>query len=209
MTEAWLKHMPVVAILRGVTPDEVVAVARTLHDAGIRAIEVPLNSPEPLRSIERLVQTFGDDCLVGAGTVLSPDKVDAVRAVGGQLIVSPNIDVSVIARTVALDMVSMPGFSTGTEAFAAIGAGARHLKLFPASSHAPGHVKALKAVLPADVAVYAVGGVTAANLQPWVDAGVTGFGSGGDLYKPGVDLGQMADRAAGLVAAVRAALKLS
>ncbi|MDE1146855.1 MAG: 2-dehydro-3-deoxy-6-phosphogalactonate aldolase [Azospirillaceae bacterium] len=209
MTEAWLKQLPVVAILRGVKPEEAVAVGTALHAAGIRAIEVPLNSPEPLRSIERLVKHFGDDCLVGAGTVLTPDQVGQVHGVGGQLVVSPNVDTAVIARTVSLGMVSMPGFSTATEAFAAIGAGSRYLKLFPASSHAPGHVKALKAVLPPDVGVYAVGGVTPANLQDWVDAGVTGFGSGGDLYRPGMDVGLIGERAVALVAAVRTVLKLA
>lgn len=157
---------PIVAILRGVTPDEVVAIAGALVEAGIRAIEVPLNSPDPLESIRRLCDAYGDIALCGAGTVLSPQAVEDVAAVGGKLIVTPNTDPEVIARAVALGLTAMPGFATPSEAFAAVKAGARALKLYPASSFGPSHIKAVKDVLPKHILVYAVGGVGAANLEP-------------------------------------------
>lgn len=176
---------PIVAILRGVKPDEVVGVAQALYDAGVRVIEVPLNSPEPLESIARLSRAFGDRCLCGAGTVLTPADVDAVRAAGGKLIVTPNTDPAVIARAVETGLVVMPGFATASEAFAALAAGARSLKLFPAATYGPGHLKALKSVLPSAVPVFAVGGVGPAELAPWLAAGADGFGIGGEIYRPG------------------------
>jgi len=192
---------PIVAILRGVKPDEVVAIAKALVEAGIRAIEVPLNSPDPLESIRRLCQAYGDVALCGAGTVLTPQAVDDVAAVGGKLIVAPNTDPEVIARAVALGLTAMPGFATPSEAFAAVRAGARALKLYPASSFGPGHIKAVKDVLPKDILVYAVGGVGAANLEPWLTAGVAGIGVGGELYRPGSTAEQVGQKAAALVAA--------
>ncbi len=155
--EKLLAELPIVAILRGVTPARIEGVAAALMAAGIRAIEVPLNSPEPFRSIEILATKFGD-CLTGAGTVLTPADVDRVADAGGRLLVTPNSDAAVIARGVARGMTAMPGFFTPSEAFVALGAGARFLKLFPASSGGPGHLKAIRAVLPPDVPVYAVGG---------------------------------------------------
>ncbi|RME63463.1 MAG: 2-dehydro-3-deoxy-6-phosphogalactonate aldolase, partial [Alphaproteobacteria bacterium] len=179
--EGLLAEMPLVAILRGLAPKDALAVGQALYDAGFRFIEVPLNSPRPLDSIERLATAMGRDCLVGAGTVLQASEVDAVREAGGRLIVSPNTDGAVIARAVACGMVAMPGFATASEAFAAVKAGARYLKLFPASSHGPGHVKALKAVLEPAVRILAVGGVTVESMAAWRQAGTDGFGIGGEL----------------------------
>lgn len=196
--------LPLVAILRGIRPEEVLDVAAALHEAGIGAIEVPLNSPSPLESIARLAAKFGDRCLCGAGTVLSPADVDAVHAAGGRLIVTPNTVPAVIERAVALGMTMMPGFATATEAFAALSAGAGMLKLFPAASYGPGHLKALRDVLPRGIAVFAVGGVGAANLAPWRQAGCAGLGVGGDLYRPGHPAGEVHRRALTLVAAWRA-----
>lgn len=192
---------PIVAILRGVKPDEVVAVAGALVAAGVRAIEVPLNSPDPLESIRRLCEAYGDVALCGAGTVLTPQAVDEVAAVGGKLIVTPNTDPEVIARAVALGLTVMPGFATPSEAFAAVKAGARALKLFPAGAFGPGHIKAVRDVLPKDVLVYAVGGVGAANIEPWRAAGVAGIGVGGELYRPGYSAQEVSEKAAALVAA--------
>ena len=204
--QRWPEGMPpLVAILRGIRPEEVLDVAAALHEAGIGAIEVPLNSPAPLESIARLAAKFGDRCLCGAGTVLRPADVDAVHAAGGRLIVTPNTAPAVIARAVALGLTVMPGFATATEAFAAVDAGAGMLKLFPAASYGPGHLKALRDVLPPAVAVFAVGGVGAANLEPWRQAGCAGLGVGGDLYRAGHPAGEVHRRALALVAAWRAA----
>ena len=176
---------PIVAILRGLRPDEAVAHAEALFDAGIRALEVPLNSPDPLVSVAAIADAFGDRMMVGAGTVLTLAQVDDVAKAGGKLIVSPNTVPEVIRRTVARGLVPAPGFATATEAFAAYAAGARHLKLFPAASYGPGHLKQLKAVLPSDAFVWAVGGVGPDNLAAWRAAGAHAFGIGGELYRPG------------------------
>ena len=192
---------PIVAILRGVKPDEILDIAAALVEAGIGAIEVPMNSPDPLVSIGKLCAAFGDKALCGAGTVLSPEVVDQVAGVGGKLIVTPNIDTAVISHAVAKGLTVMPGFATPSEAFAAVKAGARSLKLFPAGTFGPGHIKAVRDVLPKDVSVYAVGGVGAANLKPWIEAGVAGIGVGGELYRPGYTAQQVSERAKALVAA--------
>ncbi len=192
---------PIVAILRGVKPDEIVDIAAALVAAGIKGIEVPLNSPDPLESIKRLCDAFGDQALCGAGTVLTPQAVDDVAGVGGKLIVTPNTDPEVIARAVTLGLTAMPGFATPSEAFAAVKAGAKALKLYPAGSFGPGHIKAVKDVLPKHVLVYAVGGVGAANLEPWRAAGAAGIGVGGELYRPGYTAQEVGERAAALVAA--------
>lgn len=197
--------LPLVAILRGIRPEEVLDVATAVHEAGIGAIEVPLNSPAPLESVARLAGKFGDRCLCGAGTVLRPANVDAVHAAGGRLIVTPNTAPAVIERAVTLGLTVMPGFATATEAFAAVSAGADLLKLFPAASFGPGHLKALRDVLPPAIPVFAVGGVGAANLAPWRQAGCAGLGVGGDLYRPGYPAGEVHRRALALVAAWRAA----
>ena len=192
---------PIVAILRGVKPTEILDIAAALVAAGIQGIEVPLNSPDPLASIGKLCDAFGDQALCGAGTVLSAQAVDDVAGVGGKLIVTPNTDPEVIARAVELNLTAMPGFATPSEAFAAVKAGAKALKLFPAGTFGPGHIKAIKDVLPKDIAVYAVGGVGAANLDVWKAAGVAGIGVGGELYKPGYTAAEVGERAAALVAA--------
>ena len=179
------KILPLVAILRGITPEEVIPVADAIYQAGFHYIEVPLNSPRPLESIARLVEHFGDRACCGAGTVTATAQVEAVAETGARLIVSPNCDQDVIRRTIALKMVSMPGIQTPTEAFSAIAAGARYLKLFPAVNLGPGYVKNLKAVLPGDIDLLAVGGVNLDNMREFFLAGTRGFGIGSDLYKPG------------------------
>jgi 2-dehydro-3-deoxyphosphogalactonate aldolase len=195
------KTPPIVAILRGVKPEEILDIAAALIEAGIQAIEVPMNSPDPLVSIGKLCAAFGDQALCGAGTVLSPEMVDEVAGVGGKLIVTPNIDASVISHAVSLGLTVMPGFATPTEAFVAVNAGARALKLYPAGTYGFGHIKAVRDVLPKDVAVYAVGGVGAANLKPWIEAGVSGIGVGGELYRPGYTAQDVSQRAKALVTA--------
>lgn len=197
----------VVAILRGITPDEALDHVQALFDAGIRVVEVPLNSPDPLESIACVARAFGDRMVVGAGTVLTEAQVDAVHAAGGRLIVSPNVDVAVIRRTVALGLFSAPGFATASEAFAAIHAGSRHLKLFPATTYGPGHLKQLGAVLPADVTVVAVGGVGAENMVAWRAAGARAFGIGGELYRPGQSVSVTAERAGAVVSATLSVLR--
>ncbi|QIL89723.1 2-dehydro-3-deoxy-6-phosphogalactonate aldolase [Microbulbifer harenosus] len=179
------KILPLVAILRGITPEEVIPVADAIYQAGFHYIEVPLNSPRPLESIARLVEHFGDRACCGAGTVTATAQVEAVAETGARLIVSPNCDQDVIRRTIALKMVSMPGIQTPTEAFSAIAAGARYLKLFPAVNLGPGYVKNLKAVLPGDIDLLAVGGVNLDSMREFFLAGTRGFGIGSDLYKPG------------------------
>jgi 2-dehydro-3-deoxyphosphogalactonate aldolase len=192
---------PIVAILRGVKPDEILDIAAALVEAGIEAIEVPMNSPDPLVSIGKLCAAFGDKALCGAGTVLSPEVVDQVAGVGGKLIVTPNIDAAVISHAVKLGLTVMPGFATPTEALVAVKAGARSLKLYPAGTYGPGHIKAVRDILPKDVSVYAVGGVGAANLKPWIEAGCAGIGVGGELYRPGYTAQEVGHRAKVLVAA--------
>ena len=200
--EEALAEVPVIAIIRGVKPDEVVAIAEALHAGGVRVVEVPLNSPEPLDSIRRLA-AFEGRLVWGAGTVLSPEAADAVAEAGGRIAVSPNADPAVIRRVLERGMVPLPGFGTASEAFAAYAAGARELKLFPASTYASAHVKALKAVLPRDARVHAVGGVGPAAMREWRDAGADGFGLGSELYKPGWTPDEVHTRALAAVAAAR------
>lgn len=203
--EEALQESAVVAIIRGVTPDEVVAVGEALHGAGVRIVEAPLNSPEPLESIRRLAEAFPGRLFVGGGTMLTTDDVEGVAAAGGRLMVSPNVDPEVIRRAVAKGMIPFPGFATASEAFAAIAAGARHLKLFPASTYGSAHLKALRAVLPKDVMVAPVGGVGAADMAEWVKAGAGCFGIGSEIYKPGMATDEIRRRAIELVQAERAA----
>lgn len=198
-------ELPLVAILRGVTPARVEGVANALFEAGIRAIEVPLNSPEPFVSIEKLAKLFGDRCLTGAGTVLDIANVDRVADAGGRLLVTPNTNPGVIARSVEKGMTVMPGFYTPSEGFAAVAAGAKTLKLFPAATGGIDHLKAMLAVLPKSVPVYAVGGVGAANMREWKQAGAAGFGLGSELFKPDFTDEEIATRAAKCVAAFRSA----
>ncbi|WP_292069063.1 2-dehydro-3-deoxy-6-phosphogalactonate aldolase [Brevundimonas sp. UBA7534] len=183
--ETALTTLPLVAILRGLTPEEAVDVGQALVATGFTCLEVPLNSPEPLESIRRLRDALDGRAVVGAGTVLTPQAVQDVADVGGQLVISPNADPRVIERTKALGLFSMPGFFTPTEAFAALEAGADVLKLFPAELAGPGAVKAVKAVLPKGQPLYAVGGVDPDNMAAWRAAGADGFGVGSALYRPG------------------------
>lgn len=192
---------PIIAILRGITPDEVEPVAASLIDAGIDRIEVPLNSPDALESVSRLVSRFGERALIGAGTVLSPEDVRRVAGLGARLVVSPDCNEEVIAASKAQGLVSVPGVFTATECFRAIRAGADGLKLFPASLAGPAGLQALRAVLPPAVPVYAVGGAEADTLGIWQRAGADGFGIGTALYRPGRAASDVADRARRLVAA--------
>lgn len=195
-----------IAILRGVEPEEAIAMAEALIDAGIDRIEVPLNSPEPLRSIEAMVQSLGQQALIGAGTVLTTADVQQVASVGGRLIVSPNCDTEVIAQSCALNLQSWPGVFTPSEAFAALKAGATGLKLFPGSMAGPSGLSAMKAVLPRDKPVYAVGGAGPENFGDWIAAGADGFGIGSALFKPGYSVAEVTTRAADIVAAYDATI---
>ena len=185
LLRTYLDQCPLVAIIRGVTPDEAEAIGDAIFEGGIRIIEVPLNSPDPLKSIERLAKRFGERTLVGAGTVLKPDDVARVRDSGGRIIVSPDTNTEVIAAAAAAGLVASPGYFTPSEAFAAIRAGATALKLFPAEAASPAVLKAQLAVIPRHVPVLAVGGIKPDNMRPWLDAGASGFGLGGGLYQLG------------------------
>jgi 2-dehydro-3-deoxyphosphogalactonate aldolase len=176
---------PLIAIIRGVRPEEVEEIGQALFDAGIRIIEVPLNSPEPLDSIGRLARKFGDRALIGAGTVLRPEQVAAVAGAGGRIIVSPGFDAEVVTATVEAGLVAAPGYFTPTEAFAALKAGAHTLKLFPAEAASPAVVKAQRAVIPRSTPLVVVGGITPDKMADYFAAGADGFGLGGALYKPG------------------------
>lgn len=193
---------PLVAIIRGVTPAEAAAIGRSIFDGGIGIIEVPLNSPDPFSSIERIAAELGEEALVGAGTVLDPSDVARVRDCGGRLVVSPNTNVHVIRATVEAGLVSSPGFFTPSEAFVAIEAGAHALKLFPAESASPKVVKSLRAVLPKDIPLLVVGGVTPDSVRGWLDSGADGFGLGGGLYKPGQSAEQTLAKAQAYVEAI-------
>jgi 2-dehydro-3-deoxyphosphogalactonate aldolase len=176
---------PLIAILRGVKPDEAEAIGDALVEGGIRIIEVPLNSPDPLDSIKRLSKRLEGQAMVGAGTVLRVDQIEPIRAAGGRLIVSPSTKTDVIAATAAAGLVSCPGYFTPSEAFAALDAGAHALKLFPAEAASPAVVRAQRAVLPKDVRLIVVGGVAPDTMAPWLAAGADGFGLGSGIYKPG------------------------
>jgi 2-dehydro-3-deoxyphosphogalactonate aldolase len=193
---------PIVAILRGVKPDAVVAVAQSIFDAGIRVIEVPLNSPDPFTSIAKLAAYFGDRAIIGAGTVLTTNDVAACKAAGAQIIVSPNMNPDVIRATVAAGMISAPGCLTPTEAFAALDAGAHAVKLFPGDLISAAAVKGMRAVLPKDAIVLVVGGVSVESLQSYRDAGANGFGIGGGIYRAGNTAKEAGANAAAFVAAL-------
>ena len=198
-------HRQIVAILRGITPAEVEAVADGLIDAGITRIEVPLNSPDPFESIGRLARRFGSAAQIGAGTVLTAEEVARVEASGGKLVVSPNTDPEVIAETRRRGLTSCPGAMTPTECFAAIRAGAQVLKLFPATLIGPAGLRAIAAVLPADVPILAVGGSGPDSFAEWFAAGAHGFGIGTALYRPGDSAVEVRRRADTIVAAFDAA----
>lgn len=198
------EEMPLIAILRGLHPDEAVAVGRVISDAGFRILEVPMNSPEPLESIRRLTATLGDRCMVGAGTVLSVDAVEAVAAAGGRLVVMPHADPQVIRATKRAGLCSVPGVATVTEAFTALQAGADALKAFPAELIAPPVLRAWRAVLPADLDLLPVGGITPENMADYRRSGATGFGIGSSLYAPGRALETISQTARRFVEAWRA-----
>lgn len=198
--EAALRHLPLIAILRGVPADDVLGIGEVLISTDWRIIEVPLNSPDPLKSIATLARNFGQ-ALVGAGTVLTADDVRAVHAAGGELIVSPNFNPAVVREAVRLGMVCLPGVMTATEAFAALDAGATALKLFPSEMISPAVLGALRAVLPTGTRLLPVGGITPENMSGYLAAGAAGFGIGSALYKPGMRAGQVRINAMNFVAA--------
>jgi 2-dehydro-3-deoxyphosphogalactonate aldolase len=182
---AWLQRCPLVAILRGLTPDEAIGMGEALVGNGIPVLEVPLNSPEPIESIRRLAAHFGDRALVGAGTVTDPADVARIAAAGGRLIVTPHADPAVTLAAKQHGMIAVPGFFTPTEAFALLSAGADGLKLFPAEAASPGVLKAMLAVLPKGTPILPVGGIGTGNMAPWRAAGAAGFGIASALFKPG------------------------
>ncbi|WP_349371396.1 2-dehydro-3-deoxy-6-phosphogalactonate aldolase [Salinarimonas sp.] len=200
-----LNVRPLIAILRGITPEEAAPVARALVAAGVARIEVPLNSPSPLASVRAMIEAVGDDAAIGAGTVLTPDDVRAVAETGATFVVSPNTDAAVISETKRLGLSSYPGAFTPSECFAALKAGADGLKIFPASLMGPAGLAALRAVLPAGTRVYAVGGAGANDFAAWLAAGADGFGIGSALYKPGLEADAVAARARAIVTAYDAA----
>ncbi|WP_455884265.1 2-dehydro-3-deoxy-6-phosphogalactonate aldolase [Pseudomonas spelaei] len=204
MLKKALAQNGLIAILRGVRPDEAQAVGQVLYDAGFRVIEVPLNSPDPYTSIRTLRDSLPADCLIGAGTVRTPEQVEQVKAAGGQVIVMPHSDAKVLRAAKAAGLYLSPGVATPTEAFAALAEGADVLKLFPAEQMGPAVIKAWLAVLPAGILLLPVGGINPDNMQVFTDAGAKGFGLGSGLFKPGMTVDQVASRATAYVAAWKA-----
>ena len=200
----WLRRCPLIAILRGVTPEDAVPVGEALVREGVSVIEVPLNSPDPVESIRRLTARFGDAALIGAGTVMTEAQVAEVAAAGGKLLVTPHADPTLVRAAKARGMLAAPGFFTPAEAFSLLAAGADALKLFPAEAASPAVVKALLAVLPRGTALVPVGGMSAETIGPWRAAGAAGFGIGGSLYKPGDRPEAVGERARALRAALAA-----
>ncbi len=200
----YLDPLPLIAVLRGITPEEIPAISGALIAEGFRVLEVPLNSPRPFESIRLLANACGEQCLVGAGTVLAVADVARVRDAGGNVVVMPHADTAVIREAKALGMVCVPGVATPTEAFAALAAGADGLKMFPAEALPPGALKAWRAVLPRDALVFAVGGIRPDNMAPYWSAGATGFGTGSNLYAPGARAEDVRAAAAAYAAGFRA-----
>lgn len=197
-----LERCPLVAILRGIRPEEAKPVGEALIGAGLRAIEVPLNSPEPMRSVESLARWFGADALIGAGTVMRPEQVAQVAAAGGRLIVTPHADPAVVRAAKAAGLLAIPGFFTPAEAFTLLDAGADALKLFPAEAGSPAMLRALLAVAPPGTMLLPVGGVDAGNIRTWREAGAAGFGIGSAIFKPGDSPGAVRAKAEKLLAAL-------
>ncbi|GAB7129150.1 2-dehydro-3-deoxy-6-phosphogalactonate aldolase [Silvimonas sp. JCM 19000] len=201
----WPTALPLIAILRGITPPEALDHVGALIDAGFDAIEIPLNSPDWAISLRSVVAAFGEQALIGGGTVLQPHFVDELAALGGKLIVTPNTNPAVIRRAVELGQIVAAGVATPTECFAALEAGAQTLKVFPAGAFGPDYIKAIRAVLPASTPVMAVGGVTPLNLKDFLRAGCIGAGLGSDLYKPGQPVSRTSSQARDFIAAYQAA----
>ena len=201
----WLARCPLVAILRGVRPEECEAIGEALEQAGIAIVEVPLNSPDPIASIARLAARFGERLLIGAGTVMTQAQVRAIADAGGRLIVTPHASAPVVQSAKSLGMLACPGFFTPTEAFAMLAAGADALKLFPAEAASPAVLRAVRAVLPAGTSVLPVGGIDAGNIPAWRAAGAAGFGIGSSIYKPGDDAASVGAKARLLQEALRGA----
>ncbi|HDW8045602.1 TPA: 2-dehydro-3-deoxy-6-phosphogalactonate aldolase [Yersinia enterocolitica] len=199
----WTTDLPLIAILRGITPQDVQAHVAALLEAGFDAVEIPLNSPDWQRSISDTVKEFGHRALIGAGTVLQPAQVDELHAMGSRLVVTPNIQPEVIRRAVGYGMTVCPGCATATEAFNALDAGAQALKIFPSNSFGPDYIKALKAVLPPEVPVFAVGGITPENLHIYLNAGCVGAGLGSDLYRAGQSVERTIQQAKAFVKAYK------
>jgi 2-dehydro-3-deoxyphosphogalactonate aldolase len=201
---SYLLPLPLIAVLRGITTEEVPVIGAALVECGLRILEVPLNSPQPMASIRALADGFGDRCLVGAGTVLDIADVARVRDAGGRLVVMPHADPALIREAKRLGLVCLPGVATPTEAFAALAAGADGLKMFPAEQLPPAAVKAWRAVLPRETMLFPVGGIAPETLAPYWAAGASGFGTGSNLYRPGADTATVHAAAAAFGAAVRA-----
>ena len=199
-----LGEPPLIAILRGIQPEEVIAVGDALYEAGFRIIEIPLNSPRPLQSIQSLAEAFGDRALIGAGTVMSPDDVDRIAAAGGRLVVMPHSNPQIIRQTKIRGLFSLPGVATPTEAFAALGHGADGLKMFPGETLPPTAIKAWRTVLPLECALFPVGGIIPDNMADYFFAGANGFGLGSSLYQPDLSATQVGVRAARIMAAWKA-----
>lgn len=208
-TEAETTVPGLIAILRGLTYDKAVNVGHCLYDAGFRFMEVPLNSPDPFRTITTLRAALPADCTIGAGTVITPTQVRQCHEVGAQIIVSPNTNTDVITETVRLGMQSLPGAATPSEAFAAIGAGSKCVKIFPAEQVGICGLRAWTAVVPKGIGLIPVGGIDASNIGAWLEAGATGFGIGSSLYKPGIDVDDLRQRALSMTAALESALTCS
>jgi len=200
----YLDPLPLVAVLRGITPSEAEPIGAALVDNGFRILEVPLNSPDPFESIRRLAQLFRQRCLIGAGTVIGVDDVERVARVGGRLIVMPHADVAVVREAKQLGLIALPGVATPTEAFAALAAGADGLKMFPAEQLSPAVLKAWRAVLPKDTLVFPVGGIRPDNMAPYWAVGANGFGTGSNLYQPGAAPDKVRETAAEFAAACAA-----
>jgi len=202
--ERYFQECPLIAIIRGVKPDEAEAIARALYEGGIRIIEVPLNSLDPLTSIRSIADVLGDRALIGAGTVVDLQDVERVKGAGGQLVVAPNTNPQIVSAAVAAGLASLPGFFTPSEAFTALACGATAIKLFPAEAASPTVLKAMRAVLPKEATIIMVGGITPESMRGWTEAGADGFGLGGGLYKPGQSPEETLAKARAYVAALGA-----